>query len=301
MRILQILRKKLLMKLIKKLIYGCALLFCIPLFTFGYLITQRTLYNKIDHQSILVARETLKSISKSDQKALSVFFKTCVIKDSLAHTILGYKPMSLLCLETPEVTNDPKLQTQFRLALKGYEIFKHNSLLFPKKSYSIVEFENHYIPNLPFLLIIHHDCSRRLIVEHIEVFLDALGKSISLEDLFSILTNPNHEDFYTIMDSHFLKGILFGFGKTNAYLFENNVKERLSLFKVHWPFMQKWIHSPIKGNQIYFSCDYSTKETQELQKRYDEGAKVLYWTYFKRDFLETTLALFQQNPSSKNH
>ena len=95
-----------------------------------------------------------------------------------------------------------------------------------------------------------------------------------------------------IMNHDLLQGILFGFGRNNAYLFEQNMRNKLVYFSVHPYFLDRLISSEIAFAAPGFVCDPTTEETKQLQEKYDYGCKLLYWTYFKRDFLKTTLAFF---------
>jgi hypothetical protein len=133
-------------------------------------------------------------------------------------------------------------------------------------------------------------------------FREILGKPCTSEEVFWILTHPDHSDFYTIIDHNRLFGILLGFGRNNACLYEQSREASRSNFTAH----QRLEHDPLEGfNDEWpwpgrllspcFVCDPTTEETKHLKKHYKEASTIVLWTYFLRNKLEVTLALLMQN------
>jgi len=289
--------------------FRIALLTFVLLFIGGltFLVYERNRYNVVSHLELLTIREKLKVLSPQEKQDLTFFIGEVILFDQYPYTLVGYKPMSI-CNVIVEDTGDlfafcreafktPRYQTLRR----GYLVWEKYQSLFPRKKHILINYAFLGKGRREIALIYPKLCITT-IQEHLDDFREILGKPYTSEEVFWILTHPEHNDFYTIIDHTRLVGILFGFGRNNAYLYEQyrggasrsvtwhqrSEQDPLQMFSNEWP----WPRAQLSPD---FACDPSTEETQQLKKHYKKARRIIRWTYFLRNNLEVTLALLMQN------
>jgi hypothetical protein len=285
-------------------IFSCVLLFLSGL---TVLVRERNRYNVVSYGELLKIRDKLKVLSPQEKQDLAFFIHEVTSSDQYSYALVGYKPMSLSNVivedsgDLPVFYREDFQKPRYQTLRRGYLAWEKYETLFPRKK--------HILINYPFLgkgrreiALICPKLCKSLVLEHLADFRDILGKPYTSEEVFWILTHPEHRDFYSIMDRTRLVGILLGFGRNNAWLYERYrggksrcILERqlaeqdpLQMFSDEWP----WPGAQLSPN---FACDLSTDETQHLKKHYKEAKRVVWWTYFLRNNLEVTLALLTQN------
>lgn len=261
----------------------------------------------MSHRELLAIRERLRVLTVQERRDLEFFISQAISLDQYAYTLVGYKPVSI-CNVIVEDTEDllPFFResfqtTKYQTLRRGYLVWQKYQSLFPMKQRVLVDYAFLGRGRREIALICHSLCTR-VIQEHLGDFQDVLGKLYTSEEVFEILTHPKHEDFHKIIDHTRLIGILLGFGKGNAALYEqhrggvsrsaiwyeHSAQDPLQMFSDEWP----WPWAQLSPD---FACDPTTEETKQLRKHYQKASKVVYWTYFLRNSLEVTLALLVQN------
>lgn len=282
----------------------CGLLFFGGL---AFLVCERNRYNIVSHEELLAIREKLKVLSPQEKQDLSFFIDQIIFFDQYPYTLVDYKPMSIcnVALEdeedasgfSREALKRPKYQTLKR----GYLVWKKYQSLFPRKKHILIDYPFLEKGKKEIALICPKLCMS-IIHKYLDDFQKILEKPCTSEEVFWILTHPEHNNFYTIIDNTHLVGILLGFGRNNAYLYEQHQgtasrsdtehqesrQYTLHLFNNEWP----WPGGLLSPN---FVCDPTTKETQQLKKHYKKARRIVRSTYFFRNRLEVTLALLIQN------
>jgi hypothetical protein len=261
----------------------------------------------VSREELLSVREKLKILSPQERQDLAFFIGQAIAFDCYSYTLVGYKPMSI-CNVIVENTEDvialwgeslkrPRYQTLRR----GYLVWEKYQSLFPRKKYALVDYSFLGKGRREIALICPKLCTAT-IQANLDDFREILGKPCTSEEVFGILTHPEHNDFYTIADNTRLVGILLGFGRNNACLYEQyrggvsrsvegchlSEQDPLQMFSNEWP----WPGALLSPG---FACDPTTEETQQLKKHYKKAGKIVRWTYFLRSKLEVTLALLTQN------
>jgi len=285
-----------------------ALLICGLLFLGGlvFLVCERNRYNIVSYREQLAVREKLKVLSPEEKQDLSFFINEIISFDQYPYTLVDYKPMSI----SNVVIEDTDASAPFHGALKrpryqrlkrGYLVWEKYQSLFPRKKHILIDYSFMGKGRKEIALICPKLCIAT-IDKHLDDFQEILGRRCTSEEAFSILTHPEHNDFYTIIDNARLIGILLGFGRNNAYLYEQHRgtasrsdtehqgsrQGTLHLFSNEWP----WPGALLSPG---FVCDPTTEETQQLKKHYKKARRIVRSTYFLRNRLEVTLALLMQN------
>ena len=232
-----------------------ALLTCGLLFIGGltFLVCERNRYNVVSHRELLTIREKLKVLSPQEKQDLTFFIGQVISFDQYSYTLVGYKPMSI-CNVVVEDTEDlafcreefkrPRHQTLMR----GYLVWKKYQSLFPRKKHILIDYSFLGKGRREIALICPKLCMAT-IQEHLDDFREILGKPCTSEEVFWILTHPEHNDFYTIIDHTRLIGLLLGFGRNNACLYEQyrggasrsvtghqrSEQDPLQMFNNEWP------------------------------------------------------------------
>lgn len=286
-----------------------ALLVCGLLIISGlvFLVYQRNRYNVVSHEELLAIREKLKVLSPQEKRDLAFFIREVISFDQYPYTLIGYKPMSITNVIV-EDTEDllpfwreafqrPKQQKLRR----GYLVFEKYQILFPRKKHILINY-SFLGKGRKEIALICPELFIATIQKHMNDFREILGRPCTIDEVFWILTHPEHSDFYTMIDHTRLVGILLGFGRNNASLYEQyrggtsrsdtrhqrSEQDPLQMFSNECP----WPGALLSPG---FACDPTTKETQHLKKHYKKARKIVRWTYFLRNKLEVTLSLLMQD------
>jgi hypothetical protein len=273
----------------------------------AFLVYERNSYNIVSHEELLIVREKLKALSSQEKQDLAFFIGQVISLDQYPYTLVGYKPMSIsnVVIEDTEDLLDawreafkrPRHQTSRR----GYLVWKKYQSLFPRKKHILSDYSFLGKGRREIALICPKLCMAT-IQENLDDFQEILARPCTSKEVFWILTHPEHNDFYTIIDRTRLVGILLGFGKNNAYLYEqyrggssrSNIRHQRSEQDPLQSFSNEW---PRPGALLSpdFACDPATEETRQLKERYKKARTIVRWTYFLRNNLEVTLALLTQS------
>ncbi len=270
------------------------------------LIYERNRYNIVSHEELLSVREKLKVLSPQEKKDLAFFIDTALVFDHYSYTLVGYKPMSLSVVvvedteDLQEWVREAFKRPRYQTLRRGYLVLEKYQSLFPRKKL-LVNYSFCGKGRKEVVLVCSNACMAT-IKDNLEDFREILGRQCVTEEVFWILTHPKHDDFYRMIDRTRLFGILLGYGKNNASLFEQyrggisrsilgpqrSCQDSLQSFNDEW----FW---PTVTRLPDFACDPATEETKELKKHYENARKTIRWTYFFRNNLEVTLALLMQN------
>jgi hypothetical protein len=281
--------------------YLCGAIFIGSLLFIGY---ERNRFNVLSRKEVLAIREQLKVLSREEKKDLAYFINQVISFDQFSYTLIGYKPMSIANVIVEDTEDlSPfwreafKTSNQQRLR-SGYLVWKKYQSFFSKKNHLFVDYTFLGIGRREIALICPKLCMA-VIQEHLPDFQEILGKPYTTEEVFLILTHPEHTEFYKIIDNTRLIGILLGFGRNNAYFYERYrggvsrsnmtrnqrlAQDTLQMFSSQWPL-------PWRQLSPDFICDPVSEETRKLKDHYKAASKKVWWTYFLRNNLEVTLAL----------
>lgn len=284
-------------------------LLCVAvIFVWVLLIYEKNQYNSVSNEELVSIREKLKALSSQERRDLTEFFDKALLFEQYPYTLVGYKPMSIFNFPvTSDIGADSQTignHTWHQTMQRGYSVWKKYQSLFPQKKNIIVEYRRSKRPGRKEMSLICLKLCKANVKAHLSDFSEVLGRSCNSKEILEILMNPKHVDFHTIMEHERLLGILLGFGKNNAYLYEQRVKSRSLLgltYQQSWEkyplasFTNEWPAWPRKWRLPGFACDPDTEETKQLKQHYQKARRIIRWTYFNRDRLEVTLALLSQS------
>lgn len=273
----------------------------------AFLVYERNRYNVVCYEELLTVREKLKILNPQEKEDLSFFIDQVICFDQYPYTLVGYKPMSIsnVIIEDTEDLSTPQRDAfnkpRHQMLRRGYLVWEKYQSLFPRKNQILINYSFLGKGRKEIALICPELCINT-IAKHLDDFREILKKPCTTEEVFWILTHPEHSDFYTIADHTRLVGILLGFGRNNACLYERYRGGASRSDTRHQRSEQDPLHSfnpesPWPGALLSpgFACDPTTEETQQLKKHYKKARKVVRWTYFLRNNVEVTLALLMKN------
>ena len=263
----------------------------------AFLFYERNQYNIISEEALISVREKLKILTPQEKEDLTVFIDEAILFNQYPYVLVGYKPMSIcnvtLNLEyLDEGCNIPYCEAKKR----GYLVWKKYESIFPQKKIILTDYYLSESEGEKEMALISLKLCSSKIEEHLADFCEVLGRSCKSSEILEILTHPEHNDFHAIMDRDRLLGILLGFGRNNAYLYEQirSSYKQPSIKDPLGPLTNEWPYWPRKWRLPGFVCDSTTEETKQLKKHYQKARRIIRWTYFNRDSLEVTLALLTQ-------
>lgn len=275
-----------------------ALFFLFFLFSISALFhVDKHRYNLVTNKELEEIHRKLEVLSPEEKGDLAYFINFAITFCEYPYTLVGSKPMSIcdylqFSEDLPQILREDYERPRHRKFAdrleRGYQVYQKYSNLFPQNNYLISRYHASGSKGVLDVALIHRKMCLDVIQKNLDEFCEVFQKKCSAEEVFEILTHPNDEYFYDIVENHRLLGILLGFGKNNAVLFEQKRYDILKSFTNEWP---AW---PRKWRLPGFACDPKTTESQHLKKIYNETRKYIRWTYWNRDDLEVTLALLQK-------
>lgn len=290
---------------VKKILFLCVMFF---ICSSAFIAYEKNHYNIVSDEQLVVVRDKLKTLSPQDRKDLAVFIDEAILFDEYPYTLVGYKPMSIFVFSEDSEDLDEDLRKLYenpwhQTMHRGYLVWKKYQSFFPPQKNILIEYHRSTNKGKKEIALISRNLCESKIEEHLSDFCKVLGRPCKSKEILEILTNPANIDFHAIVEHNRLLGILLGFGRNNACLYERRElaehllglsdqqsleRDPLSSLTNEWPF---W---PRKWRLPGFACDPTTEETKQLKKQYQKARRIIRWTYFNRDNLEVTLALLTQ-------
>ena len=245
------------------------------------------------------------SLSIKDKKRLSAFMENLFASDNFAFTILGSKPLSWACCQSPFPFVDwstfrASFRNYHRTLRLGWKTWEKYSDLFPSvhlwketpKPYS----------GWSSILIVNPDHFNAVVNENKKDFQEVLGRKI--EDGFQLLDEAKNCSLMDeILHAHqALMGIVLGYGRNNSWKFLEGIEKQEPLGWVWEEMNNPFQEEKPKGltltqyNLIYYSCpsfagEINTEESLALKKNYLLTREKVINYYKGKDFLEATLSL----------
>lgn len=264
--------------------------------------------------------EILEMMPSRDKKKLEYFFREYIICDAMGYVLFGEKPMAL-------TGKDKKLSpfksfSSFLYAISprrirsknGFDTWRKYEKLFPMKRFVFLYDETESEVNS---LFINKESFLKKVQQNTEIFESLLERDVNGEELLKEgIGKPLLSE--VLCDSKVLAGILFGFGKNNALLFNQRAQltskeERIIFCKNHhfgdlWVkefegLDEKWkeigrVSAYVTGDHlrnlelIMFPGFYAVlddPETFQIKDHFLQTRKKIIDFYKNRDFLEATL------------
>lgn len=269
--------------------------------------------------------DRIRHIPKEDRWILEDFFRTLLLKEGGAYTLFGNKPMTYdayfesLKDEIPSFITSRKLWEENKRCQMGWKAWEKYQHLFPSKKFLLIA--KHRNENWVEIILANKEHLTQKIKEHLSEFKAILGDRFAPECFLNEYEKGNDSLFHLLKEHHGLFGILLGFGKRNAWMYQ----ERDRIFVDFYHFTLKiyphpssqfktideekhyfentltrvfkedgakcftYIHLP------YFMADLNSTETHELRRKYLQARRHIQNIYFHGDFLEITLRKFCMN------
>lgn len=263
--------------------------------------------------------EILNSIPPEEKLEIKELFKNLFKNQVFSYTLYGDKPVSITHTSLNACSQEEILEI---LSLTGYcqealEIFYEPASFFNKRWETWNKYKNLFKLNKYALVEKKYGSQSRIIIINIEAFKNAVNKNI---DLFKKSLNENvscealleclrieKTNIWNDLDyDQGLLGILLGFGRHNAMLFEK--RERLidllnrpllDPFRINreielidkklQPFHECDRCILASTNRVMFAADSANKETIELRTKYDKLNREINLIYSKPDWFEKTM------------
>jgi hypothetical protein len=196
----------------------------------------------------------LHSLPAEEKFFLEAFFRTLISTDNGSYVLFGDKPASLMVYREwqsydPHPISRFPSRTDFSPERKGFKIWQKYQHLFPSKSYIIVKITSCFSDHLAATFLIHKERLLKNLCQHFSDFQSAFPQFKSSECLLdALLTDPSI--LRQICSKHeLLLGIILGFGKENAELFERKKEIDAFLspqkFYSYEPYLKKPFLRPI--------------------------------------------------------
>ncbi len=206
------------------------------LLIFGFLgiATARFFSEKLCLRS---ARQAINTLSPKERESLSSLFSFLVTKEGFGYTLFGTKPISLShcydlekCLDDHVTFLKEHNLIQFHQEInEGWKVWQKYQHLFPSKSFCLRRIGDLGQEDL-FILIINKKCFLEAVNDNLFLFQSVLTPSLTSHQLLQQFLTSDFPKRDVLKNHTGLVGILFGFGKQNAFLVhrKTEIEKRIS-------------------------------------------------------------------------
>jgi hypothetical protein len=176
-------------------------------------------------------RNPLALLSEQDRSVMEQFFRKVIAQDGVGYTLFGDKPISLTGYFDPVPTENWQRTRGNTIVKSGWETWKRCYSQFAIKNYLFFEEPSDIEPDLKIVTLVNKQAFIDTVNAHREIFEQVLGGKVTGQELLAKL--ENHEtDLFNLLQCHEgLYGILLGYGKKNAFLFQRRMD--LNIYNPH--------------------------------------------------------------------
>jgi hypothetical protein len=161
------------------------------------------------------ARQIISNIPEKDREILDGFFRNLFFFYEFGYTLFGDKPVSF---ETFDLEQEQKPEL-FQTSAVGYKTWSRYANLFPSNGYLFLFFENK-IEGICEITLINKAAFLKTVEDHLVKFSEVYGPEINPEKLLMHLIERQSLHNTPMNHRADLIGILLGYGKINAELFQ---------------------------------------------------------------------------------
>lgn len=188
--------------------------------------------------------QKLQSIPLEEKFFLEAFFRTLISVDNGSYVLFGDKPASFMIYEESQShdyvhsLSDFPGEIVFSPSKRGFEVWQKYQHLFPSKIYSIIKIESCFYKNISAVFFVNKKRLLNILSKHFVDFQRNFPQFKSVNSLLqSILLDSSI--LREICNKHnLLLGIILGFGKENAALFERKMRIEACLFPERFHFLK---------------------------------------------------------------
>lgn len=289
-------------------------------FAFTFILLASFCLNESEQKiNLLNVSSLMETIPFEDQKEIKILFRDLFYNQSLAYSLFSDKPMSfsdrslfkqssislirLLSIEGYcQSVLEPYCEPS-NLLNKRWEIWNKYESRFNLKKYL---FANKKIGKQVRIFLINKEAFLKVINENLDLFKQVIGNDLSAEKLLEEIAEENTNVWDLLHNHEGLLGILLGFGRYNAMLFQEreklldkleipiisdkSIQEKIQFFNhLLKPLHQHDAYLVASINRVGFVADSDHPETTKLRNKYDELNRRLNALYAKEDWFEQTL------------
>jgi hypothetical protein len=246
------------------------------------------------------------------------------LNHDFAYTLFGDKPISCDC------SFHDRFDGLFQGSKEQFRIWEKYLSLFPSNNYIFLFYEHDASEKYKYeITFINKKALKITFEKHRTKFIDLFGKSITAEKLLALLIERKTLWRTAVKDREDLMGILFGYGKINAELYQRREEiekviahngNKHSREEIPKTLSKKWFlqsRKPCPGFSSFeeeledieqrlsrsypdnpqirkmslpgFVADYSHQETKALIQKYKQQRKLILQKYQDHGVLETSL------------
>lgn len=252
------------------------------------------------------------SVVQENQKWMTKFFHDLLFSEGAVYTLWGSKPMTEIILYhysdeewaaihkniPPEDLKDGFAFDVYDLPT-NWELWEKISSKFPMNRYLLFKSHTSEDGRISFIYFVDIFKTATVLQDHYALFKAAVG--FDFHPLEAVLEMPNRDSkFWTQVRNAdnvtILLGLLFGYGKTNAYTYHWKYFDSPELCQKRLDKLESHTSQPTpKGVHMISPSDFaipgfiSFTQDDEIVEQYQKDKEKIHKIYKKKDLLEVTL------------
>ena len=191
----------------------------------------------------------LHSLPADEKFFMEAFFRILISTDNGSYVLFGDKPASLMVYKEWQsydlhpVSHFPS-DTDFSPERKGFEIWQKYQHLFPSKTYTFLKIGSCFSDHLTAVFFIHNERLLKVLSKNFIDFHRIFPQFKSSECLLNAMLNDSSILHQICNKYDLLLGIILGFGKDNAALFERKMEIDAFLFPQKFYSREPYLKQP---------------------------------------------------------
>ena len=166
---------------------------------------------------------------------MELFFRKVIAQDGVGYTLFGDKPISLTGYFDPIPTENWQRTRGNTIVKLGWETWKRCYSQSAIRNYLFFEEPSDIDPALKIVTLVNKRAFIDTVNAHREIFEQILGGKVTGQELLAKLENHETGLFDLLQYHEGLYGILLGYGKKNAFLFQRRMD--LNIYNPHPKFL----------------------------------------------------------------
>lgn len=179
------------------------------------------------------------NVTEEERRWLKEFFRELLFENPGAYTLYGTKPISGACwynftdgqknelqayYDSLPSSEKEKLRTKNLSLKENFQKWQKIKERFSISQYLFGIFPSPYDENAEFLLFVNVEMTLRTLINYYSDFRRVLDYDFDPITVTFDVENKNSPFWKAVLNSHVLKGILFGYGRDNAWFFDWSMK-----------------------------------------------------------------------------
>ena len=228
---------------------------------------------------------------------ITLLFRYLVLHEGFGYTLFGTKPLSCVSFikDTSFLIDSVFEPNSYAISRVYWSTWKK---FFPNLYFNNFIFVENFSSRVFQVYLVNKKLCLKIIKEHVSDFQNILKINKSPKEILNHIIQSKNIFNNGLCRSHYLMGLLFGYGKKNAMAFEKTYVKKQYFYKALQPFTHEEnsdpIIMPLPQFVVTMYSEEDMAEAKRLRRAYNRQRNYILKNYEEGNFLEITLEKLQE-------